>query len=51
MGGCDLLIQLTLIISMINGRIEAVAKRNDCDWLRWKYVGKERQVMKEPLDS
>lgn len=30
----NLLIQLRLIISMINGRIEAVAKRNDCDWLR-----------------
>lgn len=36
LGGGNLLIQLTLIISMINGRIVADAKRNDCDWLRWK---------------
>lgn len=36
LGGGNLLIQLLVIISMINGRIEAVAKRNDCDWLRWK---------------
>lgn len=37
----NLLIQLRLIISMINGRIEAVAKRNDCDRLRWNLRNKK----------